>query len=267
MPVFIIAGHQRSLARQVKIAVEQAVERFGNWTFLLQPSHASKQAGINSKQVIELLNLAGENEGAHIFGIDASKDRQAVADRISPHFRFRWLPAHLAADAGRGLVSPLQDSLVEALAEETLWLNNVKPRDSASPLILPKIFEPQRDLREIWRLSESYNNPGHLQKATELIERFIKEHRFRGASGGNAPWLGSDGWFWDDDGPRHGQPSFPGDWKYSLRLPDGFHYDVSSKTKNKTHFADRHGCRHPLPPKKYFNVTAHGELRGKGEES
>lgn len=265
MPTFILAGHQRSLARQVKSAVEQASERFAGWTFALLPSHSSKQAGIDSKQVTELLNLASEHGGAHIFGLDADKARATVADRISPFFRFRWIATHLAADTGRGVVAPLQDALAAAVAEETLWLEKVKPRDSASPLILPKIFLAQRDLREMWRLSESYNNTGHIEKAAEMIARFVKEHRYRGMSGTNAPWLGADDWLWDDDGPRHGQPNFPEDWKYSLRLPDGFHYDVSSKTKNKTHFADRHGTRHPLPSKKYFNVTAHGEIRGKGE--
>jgi len=65
---------------------------------------------------------------------------------------------------------------------------------------------------------------------------------------------------WDDGGKRHGIPEFPMDWKFSLKLPDGFHFDVSRNVKSKNKFKDKHERQHEF--ERYINVTAHGEVRG-----
>jgi hypothetical protein len=262
MGVFILAGYQQSLAQHIKKALAQGEDQFNGWTWDLFPSEKRNEATILAKQVENLCRLAEAHGGAHIFAVSADRQRQQIEDQLRRHFRFRWLDSKVIGETGRGEFAPLIEALSAATLEEAYWAQHVKPADSSSPLILPEIFRPIRELEGIWRLSESYNNQGHLVAATGLLERFSREHRRRIDKFENTPWLGDDSWIWNDGGARHGNPDFPGDWRYSYRLPDGFHFDVSPHAKKKTFFVDAHGRRHPLPEKGYLNVTAHGLLRG-----
>lgn len=264
MPTFILAGYQQSLANHVRSALQKGQARLRGWNYQLLPGLDKTRAEISTRQVDQLLTLADKHDGAHIFGVDGYSDRVVIQRKLAEHFRFRWIQLQLVTETGRGVINPLLDALEQAIVEEDYWRGSVMPSDSASPLILPKIFKANRSVETLWRLSESYNNLGHLEAATKMITRFTREHRHRVQSGSNSPWLCDDDWEWEDDGPRHGQPEFPDDWKYSYRLPDGFHYDVSPhNNKNKTHFKDKNGRSHALPSKKnYVNVTAHGEIRG-----
>jgi hypothetical protein len=258
---FILAGYQRSLAQHVKRALEREKDRFGSWAYVLFPSEKSKEPSISLSQVDEIQRLAAANGGAHVYAVSSDRERQQIEHRISPYFRFRWLPTRVVGLTGKGEVEPLIETLTAATTEDEYWLEHVKPKDSASPLILPQIFVTTRPLSEMWRLSLSYNNEGHLQAAATLIDRFTKEHRKRVDRFDNTPWLSADEWIWDDGGERHGDPDFPNDWKYSFRLPNGFHFDVSPlNKKNKTSFPDLHGTRHSF--NQYLNITAHGEVRG-----
>ncbi len=263
MPTFILAGVQRSLGPRVKAALERDPAGVAGWTAVTMFGKANGQSQIGREQVDELMRLAEERDGAHIFGVSAVKDRREIEDLVRPHFRFRWFDPAPVNLVGRGDETSLLAALAAALAEEDYWLTNVKPSSSASPLALPPIFSCQRDLADTWRLAESYNNRGHLETAAKRIAKFTNAHRRRVDGFKNTPWNAEDGWIWDDDGARHGNPEFPMDWKYSLRLPDGFHFDVSPKAKGKTYFADRFGGRHSF--KTHVNVTAHGTVRGASE--
>lgn len=260
MSTFILAGFQRNLAPRIKNALERGAARFPDWTGLSFVGHQNNQHDIGLGQIDQLLALAEEHGGAHIFGVSTMKTRDQAERRIRPYFRFRWFEARPIALVGAGNDAALIDALGQTLTEEEYWFKNVKPKNSASPLALPDIFTCQRELADIWRLSQSYNNQGHLEAAAKRIVRFTNYHRRRVDGYRNTPWHADDDWIWDDDGERHGNPSFPMDWKYSMKLPDGFHFDVSAKAKGKTHFTDTYGKRHVY--KTHVNVTSHGEVRG-----
>ena len=260
MPFFILAGHQRSLGPQVKKALEIGEANFNGWSGIPFAGNQRSSADIGAAQVCELLRLAEQHEGAPIFGVSAQKTRNKIEDAIKPYFRFRWVAANAVGPVGGGDNSPLIDALTAATMEENYWLNNVKPKSSASPLILPEIFRAKKELADLWRLANSYNKLGHLEAAKKRIEKFTEHHRKRTDGFKSTPWQDDDSWIWDDDGERHGDPVFPEYWKYSLRLPDGFHFDVSTLVKGKTFFTDKHNRRHTL--KKHLNITAHGEVRG-----
>lgn len=262
MGMFILAGHQQSLSPRVKQALQAGQDQFNGWSWDLFPSEKRTESTILAKQVDGLCRLAESHGGAHIFAVSSDRERKQIEDQIRRHFRFRWLDSKAVGETGRGEFAPLIEALSAATAEETFWADNVKPSDSASPLVLPEIFLAKRELTGIWRLSESYNNQGHLAAAVDLIQRFVREHRHRIDNYANTPWLDDNSWIWNDDGPRHGTPDFPGDWRYSYRLPDGFHFDVEPHRKKKSFFTDAGGRRHQLPPKGYLNVTAHGQIRG-----
>lgn len=261
MPTFILVGFQRSLTHHVKKSLDLGKDQLNGWSCELFQGKKHNESWIGLDQVESICRLAEKHNGAHIFAVSSDRNRNLVEDRIRPYFRFRWLDAWLIGETGRGHYEPLVEELQKATQEDNFWLENIKPSDSASPLILPEIFNPKRDLANIWRLSQSYNNEGHLQAAAGLIGRFTREHRHRIDGFSNTPWLDEESWIWDDGGKRHGTAIFPEDWKYSLRLPDCFHFDVSPHRKKKTFFKDIHGKQHTLP-KGYLNVTAHGEVRG-----
>jgi len=260
MPIFILAGFQRNLAPRIKKALKNSSTQLAGWTGVAFVGHKDNAHDIGLGQINQLLKLAEAHDGAHIFGVSSSKTRDQTKNQIRPHFRFRWLDAKPIGLVGAGDEATMINALSVATIEETYWLDKVKPKNSASPLTLPAIFACQRELEDIWRLSESYNNQGHLEAAAKRITQFTNFHRRRIDGFKNTPWCAEDDWIWDDDGDRHGTPLFPMDWKYSLKLPDGFHFDVSAKVKGKTHFTDINGKSHAY--KTHMNVTAHGEIRG-----
>ena len=122
------------------------------WTAVTMFGKANGQSQIGREQVDELMRLAEERDGAHIFGVSAVKDRREIEDLVRPHFRFRWFDPAPVNLVGRGDETSLLAALAAALAEEDYWLTNVKPSSSASPLALPPIFSCQRDLADTWRL-------------------------------------------------------------------------------------------------------------------
>ncbi|MGO8673713.1 MAG: hypothetical protein ACLQVD_20440 [Capsulimonadaceae bacterium] len=266
MPVFIIAGYQRSLENQLRRALSDGAQQWSGWQYVLFPGNQHKTSSVSLTQVNDLCELAAKHNGAHVFAVSEDPNRKEMAAKIRPYFRFRWIGASEIRDVGRGVFNPVIDSLRQATQEEDFWIEHVKPRNFASPLILPVIFKADKHIVDMWRFSESYNNNDNLRTAEALIERFKAEHRRKVDGFKKTPWLDHDLWIWDDNGQRHGIASFPKDWKYSLRLPDGFHFDVSSQGLKRTSFTDIHGTQHRMP-KGYLNVSAHGEVRGTGSTS
>jgi len=62
------------------------------------------------------------------------------------------------------------------------------------------------------------------------------------------------------DGPPHTGAPFPRGWKFSYRLPDGFHYDVKHLEQRRFFIIDAVGMRHPSGAKGYINVDPHGYI-------
>lgn len=259
MPTFILAGYPRSLVNEVKNAVAKCAELFSHWKYLLEPGDKKTEAFISKKHAERLLTLANDHDGAHIFAVTGRGDEH-WENVIKPYFRLRQVATSAVGQTGNGNFDPLSKELEAATIEEDYWINTIKPTNTGDPLILPQNFATNRALRQMWHLAESFNNRRNLEAAAALIDKFRKEHR-QSVGSGKTPWIDADSWVWKDSGARHGNPEFPEDWKYSYRLPDGFHYDVSSKKGTKTHFRDVDGVDHVL--KDYVNVTSHGTVRGK----
>jgi hypothetical protein len=260
VPTFILAGFQRDLGPRIETALFDGKARLNDWSCIAFAGHQHRLSDIGKKQVGELLDIAGEQDGATIFGVSEQKTRSEIECMIKPHFRFRWIDVRAVKRVGGGDAEPLLAALEAATLEENYWIQNIRPKDSTSPLVLPEIFCAKKDLSTFWRLANSYNNQGHLQAAASQIEKFTRYHRRRTDGFANTPWRDDDSWVWDDNGERHGTPLFPEEWKYSFKLPDGFHFDVSPFEKGKTFFTDKNNQRHSF--KRHLNITAHGEVRG-----
>ncbi|MHB1699592.1 MAG: hypothetical protein ACYCSN_05550 [Acidobacteriaceae bacterium] len=269
MPRFILAGHQRGLSRLVNeaIAQAQAANRLGGWDALTFHSPFPNRSVLEIAQVAAVLEAAGTNDGGHVFGVSTDRKRVQVERQIRPYFRFRWVSHSAIALTGQREFEPLIAELEQAVAEEQVWIDNVKPQSTASPLALPgKLFKAKGNFANLWDRCEAYGDIEAIRAAGVMVGKFTTT--FRKSIGSNkdekTPWLDDDDWIWKDDGEQHGAAIFPKNWKYSWEVPEKFHFDVMPKTpKRKKHFIDVNGVSHKLPKEsKYMNITVHGEVRG-----
>lgn len=225
---------------------------------MLDPGDKKAEPFISKKHAERLINLADKHDGAHIFAV-SGRGEPNWETVIRPHFRLRQISASAIGRTGRGEFDPLCEELKLATDEEDYWISSIKPQESGAPLVLPYIFSANREVREMWRLAEGYNSRRNLEAAAVMIERFRRVHR-QSIGAGKTPWIDGEDWIWNDSGARHGMAVFPEDWKYSYRLPDGFHFDVSCQKGTKKRFRDAHGAQHAVST--HVNVTAHGTIRG-----
>ncbi|GAC1420752.1 MAG: hypothetical protein NVSMB6_22440 [Burkholderiaceae bacterium] len=259
MSAFILCGYPRNLVNEVRKAVEACASMFPHWKYYLEPSDKSSEAFVSKKQAERIIKQADKLDGAHIFAV-TGRGEPHWEGLIRPYFRLRQIPMTAIGQTANGNYEALANALREAIEEEDLWIEHVKPKNTGEPLILPRNFSAQREVATIWHLSEAFNSHRNLMAASSMIDRFRRQHR-KSIGTGKTPWIDADSWVWDDSGPRHGTPIFPEDWKYSFRLPDGFHFDVSALKNNKTRFTDVRGIQHTFDG--YVNVTSHGTVRGK----
>lgn len=269
MPGFILAGHQRGLAKSVAeaIAAATAAGRLSGWETRLIHSRLQNQSILEPLQVKDVLEEARQLNGGHVFGISVDRKRAEVERQIKPYFRFRWIDPNAVAVTGQRQFEPLIVELERAIAEDEVWIDHVKPTTPASPLALPgKLFKSKGEFKNLWTRSEGHGDVGAIKAVGALIKKFTANYRKAIDSKGNekTPWVDHDDWVWKDDGEQHGAAPFPKNWKYSWAVPENFHFDVMPKNpKTKTHFEDIHGNNHKLPKdSKYVNVTVHGEVRG-----
>lgn len=269
MPGFVLAGHQRGLAKLVAEAIDigAASGRLRGWDVRLLHSRMQNQSILDASQVDGVLDLARELNGGHVFGVSVDRERAKIEHQIKPYFRFRWINPSVIALTGQRDFEPLIAELERAVTEDEVWINDVKPHTTASPLALPgKLFKAKGEFQNLWARSERHGDIGEIRAVGVLIEKFTTTYRraIDTTKNEKTPWVDLDDWVWKDDGEEHGSAPFPKNWKYSWAVPEEFHFDVMPRNaKTKTHFSDVHGNSHKLPKKsKYMNVTVHGEVRG-----
>ena len=269
MPRFILAGHQRGLAKFVEEAIEvaKAANRLGGWEACLLHSRLQNQSILEAGQVAQVLEEASKDGGGHVFGISVDRGRARVEQQIKPYFRFRWINPSAVAKVGQRDFEPLIAELERAILEDAAWIESVKPKNPASPLALPgTLFKAKGEFANLWTRCEAYGDIGAIRAAGALINKFTASFRKPIDTNKNekTPWLDHADWVWKDDGEEHGTAVFPKNWKYSWSVPEKFHFDVMPKDpKTKSHFMDVNGVNHKLPKNsKYMNITVHGEVRG-----
>ena len=262
MPTFILAGFPRALNTNLREALSLNQARLNAWTWELVPGCGNRASLIDANQAAELCALSSQLGGAPIFGVSEDSGRGEVASCIEKYFRFRWILANHINLVARKNYEGLITALVLATLEEDYWNEHVRPSNFSSPLMLPEQFSVANELQDTWRLSRSYNNIGHLHAATKKIARFNRDYRKKVDGSNTTPWVDRARWVWEDNGARHGAAAFPEDWKYSFRIPDGHHFDVTAPKAGNPKYLDATGKYHSPNRMGYWNVTAHGNLRG-----
>lgn len=268
MPTFILAGHQRGLAKKVDEAIQAGSSsgRLHGWEACQLHSRLQNQSILEASQVAQVLEEAQRLNGAHVFGVSVSRTRVEIARSIKSYFRFRWIDPTAIGQTAQGHFEPLIEELERAILEEDVWVEHVKPSDPASPLALPNgLFKTKGEFSNLWARCEGYGDVEAIRATGTLIHKFTTTYRKTvDTRNEKTPWLDEDDWVWKDGGEEHGKAPFPKNWKYSWSVPERFHFDVMpKKPKAKTYFMDINGVQHKLPKEsKYMNVTVHGEVRG-----
>jgi len=281
MSVAIVAGMPRGAASRLKAFMrKQNVTVRHDWT-LDFVNASSECVGLLASQVDALTELAAAAGGAHIlmFGVQHREgqeqhDAARLSARIDDHFRVvrlrnDWLRL-VPADNGKFL-----EHVDAVLASEEAWAEHVRPIDTASPLILPEqCFYCSRLHDGIWQRAREFGDPQRMRhlatvlsdfrtRHEEELEAFAGAHRATGGKGYGWRWVDASHRVFAHRGEAHGRHT-PGlrDWKYSLRLPDGFHFDVTHLRADAFAFRDREGVEKRVAQGAHCNVDAHGYLRG-----
>ena len=211
---------------------------------------------------VALLNAQNADGSAHILGItnQGGHKKKEIAARFLPYFRFRWLPGEWLA-----LPYPSPQEFIikvnETLIEEDDWREIVQPGDISSALLLPESAFSTK-LSDLWNLAAKYGegcNAGCARRKDEFKRTHYKPHTSE---------KHARDYFWTDDGSRifdhtqeqHGDAPDLRKWKYSFRIPDGFHYDVRHAAGRK--FTVTGAIRSKdVKAGGYVNLDPHGHFR------
>lgn len=261
METAILLGIPEPYVRRLKVALKSFNELQNMWSILFVPT-PKKGPEISGRMATQACKLADANPNPHIFGFSTQRNRDESVAEIIRCFRFRWskeLVALLGCLSSQNQV-PFLERLKVEMDEELQWSELVRPRDTGSPLLLPECsFSASDGINDLWRHARSYGDLNNIVGAEKTIKNFRqiylrKEDYHR--------WIDGRGLIFDRNGPRHAAAQFPRGWKFSYRLPHGFHYDVTHCKNRKFSICDAEGVNHVKPANTHINIDPHGYVRG-----
>ncbi len=149
--------------------------------------------------------------------------------------------------------------MVKSLIDfERRWRDSIRPGDLHSPLILPECsFETKGVLRETWSRAHNLRKGGleQIDRVVRIIELFRRQHYLKGR------WIDEEKRTFDQRGPWHAI-HVPDDrhWKFTFKVPEGFHYDVELERGGRFWLRDATGAVREFI--EHTNVDCHGYVRG-----
>src|SRR6266496_4327721 len=197
---------------------------------------------IAARAVHAALAKAATSTDSHVIGLSTQDGqvRRDVARQIKPYFRFAWINNALLAHFPHR-VPEFVAGLNLLLEQEETWASLVRPTHTDSPLLLPACsFVTAHDT--LWSRVEEFGDLLMIRAAARAVDAFRADH-WRPTTAGPRRWVDDGFLIFDHSGPRHGTAPFPRSWKYSFRIPDGFHYDVSSARSREFGFSDASDVR------------------------
>ncbi|MBI4179172.1 hypothetical protein HY522_07110 [bacterium] len=220
------------------------------------------RAEVRGAEVEKAIREANNHVSPHVLGLSL-QDAAVKADigrKIRPYFRFIWLANRVLGHFPHSVGSFIE-AVNTVLEQEDLWAETVKPRDTASPLLLPACsFEADGQCHGIWGAAEQFGDAGNIVGAARAIHRFHAIH-WQSTREGPRRWKDLSSRVFNHMGPAHGIAPFPRGWKYSFRLPDGFHYDVTEAEGRAFVLLDIANVRHAVEKGRYLNIDPHGYVR------
>ncbi len=264
MATAILLGIPARYVKTAKALIEKRPGVFGQWRIAFVES-PKQDPQILPREVKRALTVASEHSDAHILGFSIQQNRQDVANQLRSYFRFRWFDHRLLRFVGNPDPSPFVNKMADVLAEESAWSDRVKPCALNSPLLLPECsFDVIGRHRDLWRHAVSYGDPGNIEGAEKAIHAFWNFYRrrieFEGANK-QSKWIDRGDRVFSEDGERHGISPFPRGWKYSYRIEDGFHFDVTCSKLRSFFVCDVRGGHTRADSGVHINLDPHGYVR------
>lgn len=261
METAILLGIPPSYVARLRNAVDSYGGLSGAWSLLFVPA-PKKNPEINRGTVRHACQMAAKGLSPHILGFSTQHNRSDWVAELVQCFRFRWcdqLVSSLNCLATPN-PAPFLQRLAADLAEEEQWASRIKPMDMGSPLLLPECsFVVGGGHKHLWRHARSYGDQANIEGAAKSLREFERIYLRKQE---HYQWIDDRDLIFGRDGPRHAEAPFPRGWKFSYRLPDGFHFDIKHLKARKFSISDVSGTPHSSAVKGYVNMDPHGCVRG-----
>lgn len=252
MPRLIVAGISQGVVQRHKGVYRPELD---GWEVIF--CHSMKFKSDLGSCWGEVLTLANQSpsSGTHIFAFNYIEDERPKFKRdIYARHRLIWLDQSSLAFYG---TDRFTDTLRERTRFEEEWRATLRPEDVRSALMLPETtFEANSNLDALWKRAQNVRRGrDDILQVGKLMEHFRTYHYRRGL------WIDRRQRRFDPGGPRHAvHVPTEQNWKYTFRVPAGFHFDVSREDPPDFSLTDCKGTVHTF--RRYTNVDCHGYVRG-----
>jgi hypothetical protein len=262
MQFAIVVGMPINEIRRVNHCLGAGAASFRqDWTIEYIPAKRSRPE-VHPTLLKAALEKARLYDHSHVIGVSKQDgaEKRAISQSIKSYFRFRWLDTSSLSYISNETPKYVED-FNRILQEEETWFSTVKPTDVLSPLLLPQAcFETDPRHSDIWDLAEQYGDTGNIIGSGRAIQMFRDRH-WQPCSVGGRRWTDTYDRIFDHSGPRHALAPFPRDWKYSFRIPSGFHFDVTVAHGRRFSLYDCNGVQHGAVAGGHINIDPHGHVR------
>ena len=255
-PRLIIAGIPRPMAVRQRQAGYK-IEIPGWDVSILQARDVKGNLSTCWDNVLEIADDASHG-GAHIVAFHyLYRQWKEFEYQIYARHRLVWPERSLLRSYGTDAFTIAVQEIVEFEEE---WRKSVKPQRVSSPLMLPEpSFDAEGVVGQAWtraqRVTATFDD---LSEVRTLLDAFEARHYTRTHSGTH--WTDVRAREFRFRGERHGAIPPERAWKYAFKVPDRFHYDVSSGRRRAFNVTDLNGVVHPVTT--YINVDCHGYIWG-----
>ncbi len=250
MPLLIIAGMQASVTNRNRGYMPQV----DDWSVQVIPSRDKKKPDLQSCWTEVLVEASKSIEGAHVFAYHHREDEYPKFNRrMHDRHRLVWMERDSLGYYGSAKYTKM---IEDHLDFERRWRDKLRPRGVDAAGILPeRSFSPKKS-KDMWsRMRSIHLSKDDLERVSTLVRHFRESHY----SGGR--WEDNRGLQFKVASDRHGSNPPYGSFKFTYRLPEGFHYDVRGNVGNRGFtIEDAEGQSHHF--RRYTNIDPHGSIRG-----
>ncbi len=250
MPALIIAGMPTSVTKRNKKYMPQV----DDWSIHFVPSRDKSKPDLRSCWRRVLDRACEEVQGTHVFAYHYRDDEYPHFNRM---MRNRHRLVWMERDTLRYFGSDMYTEMIEKhIGFERKWRDMLRPQGVDAPGLLPECsFSPKKH-HDLWsRIRTVRLNKDDLYRVYRISQRFREVHYGRGM------WQDKRGLQFKVAPAYHGSNPPYGSFKFSYRVPDGFHYDVRAAIA-RNGFTVRNSEGDVRRFHSYTNIDCHGSIRG-----
>lgn len=263
MPLAIIFGLVKGQSDRIKAQANHSKSKFREgWTVRFQHATGANSIIREADVRVALFEARRATESVHILAItnQGGGFKPALAREFIPVFRFRWLPSEWLS---LPYPTPMEfiSRVNELLIDEEDWQGRVQPKDHVSPLLLPQVTFSTH-LNDMWDMAARYGEGNNIgcERRLQNFHQCHWKHHSNGRYARKSFWTDDDHRVFDHTGPPHAPAPVERAWKFSYRIPQGFHYDLRHAQGRK--FIARGAVKdEQVENEGYVNIDPHGHFR------